>query len=125
MIRLCISAGADSRDDETSIPKLVGGTIHFSAANTKLADYKNDVNKWAEGFANYAAVWGSFGESHPETVPAMSFFLANVLRQRASFTATTCLDYALHRTNFISQRPGSFHTTSLSHTRTGGLPPAV
>jgi hypothetical protein len=102
MIRLCVSAGADSRDNETSIPSLVCGTIHFSAANSKLADYKNDVNRWAEGFANYIAVWGSFfGESHPETVPAMSFFLGYILRQRASFTAAACLDYAIHRTNFI------------------------
>jgi len=77
IVRLCASTRVDYREDDTAVPKLVGNTMHFTSANAKITDYKNDVSRWNEGFANYMAVWGLlFGATHPETVTAMAVFHA-------------------------------------------------
>jgi len=102
IVRLCASTRVDYREDDTAVPKLVGNTMHFTSANAKITDYKNDVSRWNEGFANYMAVWGLlFGATHPETVTAMAVFHAYIIRQQAAFTAAACIDYAITRMTHI------------------------
>jgi hypothetical protein len=104
---LCASTRVYDGENDTAVPKSAGYTMHFTSINARITDYKNDVSRWNEGFANYMAVWGLlFGTPHPETLTAMAVFHAYNIRQQAAFTAVACRDYAITRMGHILAAKG-------------------